>query len=128
MIALDFWTPPPSRALSVNNQGASMRSLSTTLLSILFLAATSLCAGQDLRSRGIASLSAAPPIPPPYCSPCLFYGGDFDPANSAANGLEDDKVLTWGLMPNVVYIPFDVPASQQWTVRGLFVNVLSTES
>jgi hypothetical protein len=99
-----------------------------SLLSILFFALTALSAGQDLRSKGFTPSAVAPPTPPPYCSPCLFYGGDFDPTSPNANGLENDKVFLWNLMPNVVYVPFVVPSGEQWTVGGLFVNVLSAES
>ena len=59
--------------------------------------------------------------PPKYCHPCLFYGGDL---GSGADGIANEKDI---LVPNgaEVLVPFDVPASEQWTVTGLFTNDLS---
>jgi hypothetical protein len=99
--------------------------MKTSLCSILLLVATATLSFAQNLYAGQQSLALVQPTPPPYCKPCLFYGGDFDPTNPDANGIENDKVLTWGLMPNAVYVPFIVPSGQQWTVGGLFVNVLS---
>lgn len=95
------------------------------LCSLLLLSAlVSLSLAQSLRTAGPNPAPLAPTVPP-YCHPCLFYGGDFDPAGSNPNGLDSDQVLSTG-GSYTLYIPFVVPAGQQWTVGGLFVNVLST--
>jgi len=64
--------------------------------------------------------------PPPYCNPCLFYGGDFD-----ANGPYPNALLNQDAIDNgqaAVYVPFAVPPNQTWTVAGLFSNNMSTAS
>ncbi|HWY02474.1 MAG TPA: hypothetical protein VNX60_02305, partial [Candidatus Acidoferrum sp.] len=61
---------------------------------------------------GVASAQTA--TPPPYCRPCLFYGGDFDPSNPAANSLQNG--LLYHGSPAAVYVPFFVPSGQIWTV------------
>ena len=55
------------------------------------------------------------PNGPSYCKPCLFYGGDFDPNASDANGLanEVDLIVNTGA---AVYTPFVVPVNKTWTV------------
>ena len=63
--------------------------------------------------------------PPPYCSPCLFYGGDFDPANSQANSI-GNMYTTFVPLIETTYVPFSVPTGQVWTVLGVFSNNLST--
>ncbi|MBZ5600220.1 MAG: hypothetical protein LAN83_18090 [Acidobacteriia bacterium] len=91
--------------------------------------------GLSIRSRGEAVQMPAPPpvttqgviepnLPPPYCSPCLFYGGDLDPTNRLANGLLIGKGLIF--LDSAVYSAFQVPHGKTWTVRGLFANTLST--
>jgi len=61
------------------------------------------------------------PKAPPYCNPCLFYGGDMDSSNSNTNGLanEEDLIVT---TLTAVYAPFVVPSGATWTVTGLFTN------
>lgn len=65
---------------------------------------------------------------PAYCSPCLFYGGDFDPSNPLADGLWNAVSYT-AFSPPVdgkVLVPFTVPAKTFWFVEGLFTNNLAT--
>ncbi|HEV2424516.1 MAG TPA: hypothetical protein VGZ29_06795 [Terriglobia bacterium] len=59
------------------------------------------------------------PGPPPYCNPCLFYGGDLNPNWTSVNGLANDNTL---LVANTsTFIPFTVD-SPGWSVTGLFTN------
>jgi hypothetical protein len=97
-------------------------------LSLVLLTLAPWSVGQDLRSRGVAPLPLEMPTPPPYCSPCLFYGGDFDATNPNANALENDLVLTFDLIPRIISIPFVVPSGRRWTVGGLFVNEISLQN
>ncbi len=62
------------------------------------------------------------PTPPKYCSPCLFYGGDFDVNNSDENAVFNEVNSS---ADGEVYVPFHVPKQQKWRVTGLFVNLLS---
>jgi hypothetical protein len=48
-----------------------------------------------------------------------------NPTNPLTNGVEDDQVLQTEPYTNTVYVPFVVPDGEQWTVGGLFVNLLS---
>jgi hypothetical protein len=87
-------------------------------LLVVLLAVVSACAvGQEI--------GKSPTVPPKYCKPCLFYAGDFDGNNSAANGVyNDDNSQAQG----AVYVPFRVPKGQNWSVTGLAVNLLSTST
>jgi hypothetical protein len=73
----------------------------------------------------------APPVPS-YCNGngggCLFYGGDSNSANKFDNALsnETDIVVSGSPYGAAVYANFEVPATQSWSVTGLFSNVLST--
>jgi hypothetical protein len=60
--------------------------------------------------------------PPKDCRPCLFYGGDFDFNNSAANGLLDEIAAS---RDGEVYVPFRVPTGHEWQVTGLLVHLIS---
>jgi len=60
---------------------------------------------------------------PNYCSPCLFYEGDFNPNNPNANALLSGKTSSGN---GKVYAEFNVPKGKTWTVTGAFVNDLST--
>lgn len=62
------------------------------------------------------------PTPPPYCTPCLFYGGDFDPSGASPNALGNSYTL---FQQATTYVPFYVPTGQVWTIRGMFSNVAS---
>src|ERR1019366_8091944 len=46
------------------------------------------------------------PLQPTYCSPCLFYGGDFDGAGAGANGLYNGNTAASA----TVYVPFTIPS------------------
>jgi hypothetical protein len=62
-----------------------------------------------------------PLTPPAYCSPCLFYGGDWDP-NSSWVAFANWNTVALGQA--TVYVPFTVPTGQVWTVNSLFTNNL----
>jgi len=66
--------------------------------------------------------SGSAPVPPSYCKPCLFYGGDFSPKAAKANGLFNGYSE---VAQGQVYVPFTVPTGRTWTVTGAFVNVLT---
>ena len=69
--------------------------------------------------------TAQAPTAPPYCKPCLFYGGDMDPANPTTGYIGNMNAVA----PNqAIYIPFRVPPNQNWEVIGLFVNELANVS
>ena len=61
--------------------------------------------------------------PPPYCNPCLFYGGDFDSNGPYPNALANQDTAQEG---STMYVPFAVPPNQTWTVTGLFSNNMVT--
>ena len=61
--------------------------------------------------------------PPPYCNPCLFYGGDFDSNGPYPNALANQDTAQEG---STMYFPFAVPPNQTWTVTGLFSNNMVT--
>jgi hypothetical protein len=64
--------------------------------------------------------------PPPYCNPCLYYGGDLDPTNSQADTFANENILPGGSAELAqIYSPFRVPKGQTWKVTGLFINSLS---
>ncbi len=63
---------------------------------------------------------------PPYCRPCLFYGGDFDSSNPLANALQNGFVYNGS--PAATYVPFYVPPGQTWTIIGLFSNNMSNST
>lgn len=99
-------------------------------------------AAQDIKVSPVPALSwimATHPVPgtltiaptqkepaaPPYCNPCLFYGGDFDSSSSEAQGIANTNSL---LVPETtVYVPFAVPGGQRWQISGLFTNDLATD-
>jgi hypothetical protein len=63
------------------------------------------------------------PKPPSFCNPCLWYAGDFNPDNSKANGMADEKDLL--VRRSAVYVPFTVPKGKIWKITGAFGFVLS---
>jgi hypothetical protein len=63
------------------------------------------------------------PPQPSYCSPCLFYGGDFDSSNPNENGLANENSLI--VADTTMFIPFRVPGGTVWKVSGLFTNDLA---
>ena len=63
---------------------------------------------------------------PPYCNPCLFYGGDFDVTNPNADTFANENIIPGGSpIIRQIYSPFTVPKGQTWTVTGLFINSIS---
>jgi hypothetical protein len=73
-------------------------------------------------SASALAQNAQQPTPPPYCQPCLFYGGDFDPTGANPNALGNSDTL---FQQATTYVPFYVPTGQVWTIRGMFSNVAS---
>ena len=69
--------------------------------------------------------NAQQPTPPPYCKPCLFYGGDFDPSGPTPNSLRNQDALTGYA---AISVGFGVPPNQTWTVDGFFSNNLAQAS
>lgn len=68
----------------------------------------------------IEPLRTGPPPQPPYCKPCLFYGGDLNPVSVNANGFANENTLL--VADTTLYVPFTVPSGQEWQVSGLFTN------
>jgi hypothetical protein len=62
--------------------------------------------------------------PPAYCSPCLFYSGDFNPLDPNADALANENDLS--VSSASVYTA--VRPNRDWVVTGLFVNTLSPAS
>jgi hypothetical protein len=63
-----------------------------------------------------------PDTAPPYCNPCIFYSGDFNP-KKLANGLLDGAfVINNTNEDGQVWVPFAV--KKQAVITGLFVNEL----
>jgi len=86
--------------------------------------------GESVVVRGQAPVmdssfhSVQPPVPPPYCKPCLWYSGDFDPNNPNANGLANEADQ---LVPDShVYAAWTVATSLNTKAVGAFVNSLDT--
>ena len=67
------------------------------------------------------SAQELPAQPPPYCNPCIFYSGDFDPNPQARpNGLLNG--LFAGNVDGEVWVPFTV--GNRIKISGLFINEL----
>lgn len=67
------------------------------------------------------SAQELPPDPPPYCNPCIFYSGDFDPNPQARpNGLLNG--LFPGNVDGEVWVPFTV--GNRIKISGVFINEL----
>ena len=67
-----------------------------------------------------------PQSTPPYCNPCLFYGGDFDVKNPNADTFANENIIPGGSsILAQIYSPFQVPKGQTWTVTGLFINSIA---
>jgi hypothetical protein len=113
--SLDVW---PYFALSP--QRSAMRKTIFAAASLVLIASACL-----LPSSGTNQLHArTTPTPPRYCSPCLFYGGDFDINGPSPNALPNQNALDNGQA--AVYVPFAVPPNQTWTVAGVFSNNMLT--
>jgi len=76
-------------------------------------------------SASTLAQNAQQPTPPPYCKPCLFYGGDFDPSGPNPNILSNSFTAR---SRSAVYVPFYVPTGQTWTIGGVFSNNMSNIS
>lgn len=60
---------------------------------------------------------------PGYCTPCLYYSGDFDSAGPNPDGLLNGNM---SLVPLArIFTPFTVPSGHTWYVNGLLINTLS---
>src|SRR5580692_3346136 len=75
-------------------------------------------------SASTLAQNAQQSTPPPYCKPCLFYGGDFDSNGPSPNALLNQDSISLGYA--AVYVSFAVPPNQTWTVAGLFSNNMLT--
>ena len=60
-------------------------------------------------------------IPPPLCYPCLFYGGDVNPADPNAAGTSDENTLYVPGSPT--YAAYEVPSGISVKVTGILFNV-----
>jgi hypothetical protein len=83
----------------------------------LLLAMSALAAAQESASNSKA------PTPPSFCKPCLWYAGDFNPNNSKANALSNERDFL--VSQSAVYVPFTVPRGKIWKITGAFGIVLS---
>lgn len=92
------------------------------ILAVLFLVIAMDWATLAQAPRVSARVST-PPRRPAYCSPCLFYGGDFDPNNLNSGTVANEMTI---LVPQAaVYVPFNVPPGKTWSVTGLFMIINS---
>jgi hypothetical protein len=107
---------------TLSENGRNPERMSKSLFLSLSLNALILCSSLPATSQ-----DASPNNPPPYCNPCLFYGGDFDPHNANANALANE--LTTSVVSGArVFIPFcrsrrqdmdgDSPLLEQSLQRG----------
>ncbi len=91
--------------------------LTATLVVALTLSASAAkkpAPSQHLAGSDEASAVAASGIPPTLCDPCLFYGGDIDPANANAVGLSDE---------NTLLIPGGSSTYASFTFKGVSASV-----
>jgi hypothetical protein len=85
-----------------------------TFASLMFLVGLPALSAQNVAH-------AKPSAPPPYCNPCLFYGGDL---GNGENGFVNADTI---FVPfTEILVPFDVPAGEVWKVGALFTNNLPT--
>jgi hypothetical protein len=63
-------------------------------------------------------------VPPPSCSPCLFYGGDLNPTDANADGFSDENTLL--VNGSSTYGAVNIPTGANASVTGILVNVLAT--
>jgi len=87
-----------------------------------------------LRSSGegaaVAQASPQKVIPPQYCKPCLFYGGDWNFTSSDYVIFANGDSLGFGPPAENIqmYSAFRVLKGKIWTVTGLFSNVVFTNT
>jgi hypothetical protein len=107
----------------------NLRCLALATLATLWLTMVAAAQSDSASQAGKfdADLTTAPgqaaelPQPPPYCNPCVFYAGDFDPnLNSRPNGLFNENFRAQ--VDGAVWVPFQIAKSI--VVQGLFVNQL----
>jgi hypothetical protein len=97
-----------------------------TLVSLALLTLPAFSQGHDATAEPTnVAREGTKPTPPAYCSPCLFYGGDFD-ANNPNSGILSNSYTNF--YPATTYVPFYVPPGETWTIGGLFSNDMSTIS
>jgi hypothetical protein len=60
-------------------------------------------------------------VPPVLCDPCLFYGGDLNPADFNAAGMSDENTLL--ISGGNTYGNFNVASGATFTVTGILFNV-----
>jgi hypothetical protein len=65
-------------------------------------------------SNGQAADPQAVGTAPPYCHPCLFYGGDFDAANPLSGSIGNMDTLE--IQNQETEVPFRIRSGQTWTV------------
>lgn len=63
--------------------------------------------------------------PPGLCSPCLFYGGDFNVSDPNSAGLSDENTLLI-VGGSSTYAAYNVPSGITAGVSGILVNVQSS--
>ncbi|HEY7095364.1 MAG TPA: hypothetical protein VH437_01460 [Terriglobales bacterium] len=74
-------------------------------------------------SHAQRTADVSPAAPPPYCNPCIFYSGDFDPRPAKEpNGLLNG--IFAGPTDGHVWVPFAV--SNKIRIQGLIANQLFT--
>ena len=66
-----------------------------------------------------------PSTAPSFCKPCLYYSGDFDPANEQSNGQFNGNNL--GALA-YIYTPVSIPTGRTWKVTGLIGNFINLNS
>jgi hypothetical protein len=94
------------------------------LVAVWACLAVAMC-GAQTGPQATARVSGAGSAPP-YCKPCLFYGGDFDPNNLNSGTVANEMCL---LVPQAaVYVPFNVPPGKTWNVTGAFMIINSLTS
>jgi hypothetical protein len=101
------------------------KTLCFTALCLALLSMTGLATAQlALRSPGasIGHPGISKPGAPKYCSPCLFYGGDWNDTSSDWVVFANGDVPSFG-GPAVMFSAFKVPAAKTWTVTSIFANV-----
>jgi len=73
-------------------------------------------------SGSVNHAAKSAPGAPKYCSPCLFYGGDWNVADPNWTILVDGDNASFAGQA-AMYTPFSVPAGKTWTVTSVFANV-----
>ena len=77
----------------------------------------------DSGKSGLAENHLAEGVAPTLCQPCLFYGGDLNPADPNADGMSDENTLLIAGGGSSTYASFNVPNSLTAKVTGIFFNL-----